>query len=159
MNCYCDSGLSFSSCCEPYISGQQNAPSPQALMRSRYSAYCIENWQYILHTYGEIQRQSLSASDLQASAQNTRWQRLEIVATSDYATNGQNNLVEFKAYYLFEGRAHVLHETSRFEYQQDGWRYTTGVIHDKSGIIKLGRNDKCLCGSEKKYKQCCMRLQ
>lgn len=25
----------------------------------------------------------------------------------------------------------------------------------EKGVIKIGRNDKCICGSEKKFKRCC----
>ncbi len=156
MNCYCGSELSYSDCCELYITGQQKAPSPQALMRSRYSAYCNHNWQYILTTYGEIQRRSLSVIDLQESANNTHWLRLEIINSSPYSNAGNNNSVEFKAYYWFNQKPHLLHETSQFEYQNNNWCYTTGTIHDDSGQIKLGRNELCICGSGKKFKQCCM---
>ena len=37
--CYCNSQKSFHDCCEPYIQCLKKAPTAEALMRSRYSAY------------------------------------------------------------------------------------------------------------------------
>lgn len=37
--CYCNSQKEFKDCCEPYIKGLEKAPTAEALIRSRYSAY------------------------------------------------------------------------------------------------------------------------
>ena len=47
MNCYCCSGKTFTECCEPYLSLKKDADSCEALMRSRYSAYCIADTAYL----------------------------------------------------------------------------------------------------------------
>jgi SEC-C motif domain protein len=39
MNCPCGSLKNYTDCCEPFITGKSVAPTPEALMRSRYSAY------------------------------------------------------------------------------------------------------------------------
>ena len=44
--CYCNSQKQFKDCCEPYIKGQKNAPTAEALMRSRYSAYATHQADY-----------------------------------------------------------------------------------------------------------------
>ena len=36
-----------------------------------------------------------------------------------------------------------------YEMNEDGWRKK----------VKIGRNDKCSCGSGKKYKKCCLSLE
>ena len=48
--CYCGSGHLFEDCCEPYIKRKSNPPTAEALMRSRYSAYCIANADYLVNT-------------------------------------------------------------------------------------------------------------
>jgi len=51
--CPCNSGLDYAECCEPYITGQKNAPTAEALMRSRYTAYVVHAIDYIINTCHE----------------------------------------------------------------------------------------------------------
>ena len=39
--CPCGSGRAFDECCGPFLSGAAAAPTPEALMRSRYAAYAL----------------------------------------------------------------------------------------------------------------------
>ncbi|MFZ8200250.1 YchJ family protein [Alteromonas portus] len=64
-------------------------------------------------------------------------------------------VVEFTAYYFENKSMYQLHETSNFCVEDGKWRYHDGVLHDDCGKIKYGRNLPCVCGSNKKYKQCC----
>ena len=41
MNCPCGSELAYKSCCEPIVKGKTLAPTAEALMRSRYTAYAL----------------------------------------------------------------------------------------------------------------------
>ena len=45
--CPCGSGKDYVQCCSPYIQGTQVAPTAEALMRSRYSAYATSEIDYI----------------------------------------------------------------------------------------------------------------
>ncbi len=47
--CPCHSGKKYKKCCRPYHSGQA-APSPEALLRSRFSAYALNNVTYLMDT-------------------------------------------------------------------------------------------------------------
>jgi SEC-C motif-containing protein len=49
-NCPCGSGRPYTECCEPYILGKAKAPTAEALMRSRYSAYVEHAIDYIINT-------------------------------------------------------------------------------------------------------------
>ena len=64
-------------------------------------------------------------------------------------------VVEFTAYYFESTSMYQLHETSNFNIEDGKWRYHDGVLHDDCGKIKYGRNLPCVCGSNKKFKQCC----
>lgn len=158
MNCYCCSQESYSDCCEPKHKGLAKAQTAEELMRSRYSAYCTENWAYILKTYAEAQCNSLTESLLQESATDSAWLHLTIVAHSGPATplHDANAKVEFKAFYALKRKLYLMHETSDFIVENNQWRYTTGLMHEDTGLIKAGRNDPCFCGSGKKFKQCCI---
>ncbi|MGE0616813.1 MAG: YchJ family metal-binding protein, partial [Bacteriovoracia bacterium] len=47
MNCPCGTQSNYADCCERYISGKQYAPTPEALMRSRYTAYTKAEMGYL----------------------------------------------------------------------------------------------------------------
>tara|TARA_Y100000780_G_scaffold39262_1_gene31658 strand:+ start:306 stop:854 length:549 start_codon:yes stop_codon:yes gene_type:complete len=70
-------------------------------------------------------------------------------------TKPNNAIVEFTAYYFENKSMYQLHETSNFSVEDGKWRYHDGVLHDDCGKIKYGRNLPCVCGSNKKFKQCC----
>jgi SEC-C motif domain protein len=48
--CPCCSGLTYQNCCKPFHNGGLTAPTPEALMRSRYTAYCRGLVDYIIKT-------------------------------------------------------------------------------------------------------------
>lgn len=152
MLCYCSSGKRFSDCCEPIVAGNKVASSAETLMRSRYSAYAIGAYNYILQTYSAKKRATLTEAALAADCHDTKWIRLQVVAVPC------NHEVEFKAWYTDTQRLFLLHETSTFITEQGEWKYHTGLIHTDTGLYKPGRNEVCVCGSAKKYKKCCMGL-
>ncbi len=152
-NCYCCSGKPYQACCEPYHKGDLAAPSSEALMRSRYTAYCLRKWAYILNTYADEPRQALTEAMLAENADEQIWLHLSIIP-SPLLTSDQ---VEFKAFYAISRQCYVLHETSDFIMEHGQWRYTTGKLHDDTGKLNIGRNDPCFCDSGKKHKQCCLK--
>ena len=159
--CYCCSSLPFEQCCAPLLNNTQKATTPEALMRSRYSAFCTGNVKYLLHSshsdylHAEnYQNNHIKAvKTLKETMQHTQWLGLQILAATD-------NTVEFVAFFhdthqgepLPRAVPHQLHEQSRFIYEYDRWLYIDGDI---KAPIKLGRNSNCYCGSGKKLKKCC----
>lgn len=150
--CNCGSDIPFQNCCEPYLLGVSLPSSPEALMRSRFTAYARNDMQYVLDTYSASQRISLSVNLLTESAANTKWTKLRVHKAE---TIGDKGIVEFTAFYLERKHMGRLHETSQFVKEMDKWVYDKGDIHDDSGLQKVTRNDACLCGSGKKFKACC----
>jgi SEC-C motif-containing protein len=88
-------------------------------MRSRYSAYVLKLEPYLLATWHpETRPDTLDLADDAA-----KWLGLEIkrhVQEKDAAT------VEFVARYKVNGRAHRLHEISRFRRVDGCWLYLDG---------------------------------
>ncbi|OJF68348.1 zinc chelation protein SecC [Alteromonas sp. V450] len=162
MRCYCCSSKSFDECCEPFIKGDKRPISAEQLMRSRFAAYATAHYQYVLNTYIKEKQRALSVKDLAQGAEGARWFALkvhnsEIAPTPRDKTNMA--VVEFTAYYFENKSVFQLHETSSFIVEEDEWRYRDGVLHDDCGKIKYGRNLPCVCGSNKKFKQCCALKQ
>ena len=115
--CACGSGLAYPRCCEPWHLGSP-APTAEALMRSRYSAYVLNLHDYLLATWHESTR-PLSLEDLP-----TRWLGLEV---KWHAQQDESHAtVEFVARFRAEGRGHRLHEVSRFVRESGRWFYVDG---------------------------------
>lgn len=120
--CPCGTGKAYTDCCGLYLGAGQYAPTPEALMRSRYTAYKKDNLAYIAKT----QKAALESR----SGAKIHWLKLEIVCTS-LSADGQRGEVEFKAYYQHRGTKHVLHEVSQFSLENNQWLYVEGEILQK----------------------------
>lgn len=122
-NCFCKNSESFKDCCEPLIKGLQKATSSEQLMRSRYSAYCIQDADYLLETTHLSTRKLYKKSDILEWSKSNQWLELEIISAAE-------NVVEFKAYYLDESlKAHMHHEKSTFVFEFGGWFYVDGIFY------------------------------
>ncbi|MFT4929378.1 MAG: SEC-C motif-containing protein [Phenylobacterium sp.] len=162
MLCPCCSGQPYVACCEPLISAKQTAPTPEALMRSRYSAYTQHAIDYIVQTYAHDTRAQSSAEDIAQWAKSVTFVRLDVIATSKLESEsglkpqdntGAQAFVEFSAHYLQDNKHHQLHEKSRFVVEQQQWRYIDGTLIPEP-VADIGRNDSCPCMSGKKFKKC-----
>lgn len=155
--CPCGSGQPLSLCCLPYIQGL-DAPNAEKLMRSRYSAYALKNYSYILSTALPTEDPSIALSSLQSWAEPLTWTRLMILNTAEGHPTDHKGMVEFQAHYIDEeGVPQVHHEISSFIKQQGAWKYEKGQYPDsiEAQSTKVARNEPCPCGSGKKYKKCC----
>ncbi|GAA1542717.1 YchJ family protein [Nocardioides humi] len=119
--CPCDSGRTYDDCCRPYHRDPGSAPTAEALMRSRYSAFVKGLASYLLHTWHPATRPpSLQLDD------RVRWVGLEVLATQDGGPADRRGMVEFLARHTRDGRPGSLHEISRFRRQGDTWLYVRG---------------------------------
>jgi len=144
--CYCKSGLNFTECCEPILRVQKVATTALSLMRSRYSAYCLGDVNYLQATTHDHTWSDEELKFIQDWADNSFWQHLEIVDFND-------EMVEFKAYYIFDKKQHLHHEKSTFVKINDMYKYVDGEIYEDK--VAFTKNEKCICGSGLKYKRCC----
>ncbi|HBD26872.1 YchJ family metal-binding protein [Flavobacterium sp.] len=120
LGCYCGNSVSFQNCCEPYIKGITNAPTAEALMRSRYSAFATGDADYLVNTTHISKRRFHNKKDILAWSQANKWLKLEVLTSSE-------NTVTFNAYYLDENlKAQVHYEHSTFKLENDKWFYIDG---------------------------------
>ena len=91
-------------------------------MRSRYSAYVLGLHDYLLATW----HASTRPASLEADPPGLRWLGLEVRRCS--MSDGDHGTVEFVARSKLGGRAHRLHERSRFVREQGRWFYIDGDI-------------------------------
>lgn len=123
--CPCCSGVMFINCCHPMIFMDTPAPTPLALMRSRYTAFVLDNTDYIM---GTMKLSALDDYHKQTyKIENTViWQSLEIIKYSKTKPKDKQGTVEFKARYTCKGTSSVLHERSQFRKINGFWYYTSG---------------------------------
>ncbi|MBV8665150.1 MAG: hypothetical protein JO269_01575 [Burkholderiaceae bacterium] len=112
-------GADYSSCCARFHRGEAPQTAEQ-LMRARYSAYVLGEWEFVHRTWDERGRPSLEEL---RDDDGGKWLGLEV---KRHAQDGDGAVVEFVARYKLGGRAHRLHEVSRFERRDGLWIYVDG---------------------------------
>lgn len=123
--------LRYADCCGLWHEGLGrggHAPTPEALMRSRYSAYALLQGRgpapralhdYLMRTW----HPSTAPGDLELGPM--QWTGLDV---RHQETSGDAGVVEFEAHHKVNGRAGQLHELSRFVREGGAWLYVDGVI-------------------------------
>lgn len=147
--CACGSGVEFLACCAPALDGSRPPETPEALMRSRYTAFTQGDVAYLEATH---------------DAKPTRDGRLALAAWVRIVTwlgltvheapppQGDEGEVSFTARYLEDSTLVDLSERSSFRRKDGRWLYVDGKV--RTVQKKVGRNDPCPCGSGQKFKQC-----
>ncbi len=156
--CPCGSDSEFDACCGPIIGGARSAPTPEALMRSRFTAYVRGNLDHIENTHAKESRDGFNRSAAESTAKSVDWISLEINATTGGGEDDETGTVEFAARFKQDGELQVHHERSNFRREDGQWFYVDGKMRPKGKprrVEKVGRNAPCPCGSGKKYKKCC----
>ena len=121
--CPCGSNKKHTDCCSRYLDNGEAAPTAEALMRSRYTAYTLAREDYLLATWHHSTR---PVSLELANESRSKWLGLE-VRRHEQSKPG-HAVVEFVARYKVGGRAHRLHEVSRFVHEAGRWFYVDGDV-------------------------------
>jgi SEC-C motif-containing protein len=127
--CPCgDANKEYTDCCARYLNGREDAATAEVLMRSRYTAYTLENEDYLLATWHPSTRpDSLKLAD----GPHKKWLGLRV--SRHEQTGKDHSVVEFVARYKVGGRAHRLHEISRFVREGGRWFYVDGETSPATG--------------------------
>ena len=126
-------------------------------MRSRFTAFCRGNIDYLIASHHPSQRRADDQQQLSNSIDQCEWLNLSIQQTLLGQIDDNTGEVEYIALYKQQGQLSQLHENSRFVKEGGQWFYLNGDInlHDKNADrVTVGRNDSCWCGSGKKFKKC-----
>lgn len=119
--CPCGSRRTLQACCAPLLAGEP-APTAEALMRSRYTAYVLEDEAYLLATWHPTTR----PERVKATA-GLRWTGLRVVAAGG-GPEDREGVVEFVASFRERGRPGELRERSRFLRENGRWYYLDGEL-------------------------------
>ncbi|MBF6174585.1 YchJ family protein [Nocardia blacklockiae] len=121
--CPCRSGETFERCCGPRLDGTSPAPTAEALMRSRYTAFAVGDLDYLRRSWHPRTRPRHLTLD-----PDQRWLFLEIERTERGGPFDDSGVVEFRAHYRSHGQRAALHERSRFTRVDGAWVYVDGDI-------------------------------
>lgn len=120
--CPCQSGSPYESCCAPFHANEP-APSAEKLMRSRYSAYALNLYDYINATWHpDTLNTPVTADDLRG----IQWLGL----TVHEAKNTSNNHATVKFTVTFcqdDQTPQQMTENSRFVLSNGKWLYLDGT--------------------------------
>ena len=125
--CPCGSGDVLGACCGPVLRGQRRAPTAEALMRSRYTAFAVRDLEHLLRSWHHSTapaREELAAS----LAEEVRWLRLEIHGTEAGGPFEDAGVVDFSAISKGPGGRSVQRERSRFVREDGAWLYLDGEL-------------------------------
>ncbi|MCT9933769.1 YchJ family metal-binding protein [Planotetraspora sp. A-T 1434] len=120
--CPCGLPATYTECCERYHAGQA-APTAEALMRSRYAAFAVEEETYLLRTWHPSTRPAGIGFE-----PGMRWTGLEIEATSGGSPFHTTGTVTFRARYTYRGKPGELYERSRFARHEGAWVYLDAIF-------------------------------
>lgn len=141
------------------MTGAAAAPTAEALMRSRYSAYVEHAVDYLGDTLHPEHSSDWDREATRRWAESAEWLGLEILSTEAGQSGDSEGWVEFVARFNEGGKLQQHHERSRFRVHEGRWYYVDGELPkpqtQRHEGPRVGRNDPCPCGSGKKYKKCC----
>ncbi len=122
-------------------------------MRSRFSAFCVGNGEYLVNTHHPETLGGLTAEKLSNASDEWRWTRLDVLYHN--VTGATQSEVAFNAWYLEKEQLMCHSEVSTFVLLDNEWKYQKGNFENRAAKdVKYGRNDPCPCGQGKKYKKC-----
>ncbi len=157
--CPCGSNKAYRLCCELFVSGAKLPATPEALMRSRYTAFTQANMDYIANTMQGVVKDQFNVEKSKQWAQHVTWLGLDVINVTPVTEQDEKGFVEFVARYRFQNKTENIHERSEFHKHNGRWLYVNGEPGSATAqhrtADKIGRNDPCPCGSGKKYKKCC----
>ncbi|KAK9845457.1 hypothetical protein WJX81_006883 [Elliptochloris bilobata] len=149
--CPCSSDRKYADCCAPYLKSKAVAPTPEVVMRSRFTAYVKQVPQYIVDTthpenpaFGGSANPDGSPSsslleDADATCRKVAFRRLNIVRAHAPELDASEAWVTFQAWYRVVGqlgqarkggpKEKRMDEVSRFLRSPDGrWLYHGGEV-------------------------------
>jgi SEC-C motif-containing protein len=153
-NCTCGSNISFEKCCGPILDGSL-APTAEALMRSRYSAFVHRKLDHVERTNAPEIAGDFNRAEAERLAEECDWHGLQILNVKE---DGDTAQVEFVIKFKRDGQDMAQAELASFRRENGQWLYESGQLnlHQNQRLVtKVGRNDPCSCGSGKKAKKCC----
>ena len=125
--CPCGSSKTYAVCCEPYHKNF-NAPTCEALMRSRYSAFVFGLVNYLYETTHPNHRAKKLKEEIAATCKGLAWTGLSVLETWQGGECDKVGKVTFNAFFVQDGAKGLHEEHSRFKRFGKAWMYCDGDV-------------------------------
>jgi SEC-C motif-containing protein len=125
-------------CCGIYLSEKAIPKTPEALMRSRYTAYSMANIDYIKKTMRGKPLVNFNEIEATRWAKSVQWMGLNVIKPHREEVDKHIGFVEFIATYLDKGAIKIIHEISQFQFMNGRWFYIDG--EHPQGVSSLRNN-------------------
>lgn len=125
--CPCGSGQTLALCCGPVLARKAVAGTAEALMRSRYSAYVMQDITYLKETLWPKYQPGFDETATARWASESRWTGLKVLQTTGGGPDDRDGTVLFEARYLSCAQLHTHRELSRFRKKSGRWYYVEAM--------------------------------
>ncbi|WP_263832046.1 YchJ family protein [Sulfurospirillum oryzae] len=125
--CPCGSSKTYEACCELYHK-KHNAPTCEALMRSRYAAFVFGLVEYLFETTHPNHRAKHLKEEIAFTCKGLAWTKLDVLETWQGGVNDKVGKVSFRASFVQEGKEGLHEEHSRFKRFGKAWMYVDGEV-------------------------------
>lgn len=130
--CPCQSQKEINNCCLPFIKGEKLPQSPEELMRSRYTAFCLKEIDYLAGTTDPENSESFDREANEEWAKQASFLNLDVKNSSEDGDEGQ---VEFVAEFSVDGETLQHHEKSKFIRKDGKWFFHSGEVDEENGYF------------------------
>ncbi|MDD3343479.1 MAG: YchJ family metal-binding protein [Sulfurospirillaceae bacterium] len=127
--CPCGSQKSYETCCEPYHLNY-NAPTCEALMRSRYSAFVFNLVDYLYESTHPSHRSKHLKAEIAATCKGLAWTGLTVEKVWQGEQKDKVGKVSFRASFMQNGKTGLHIEHSRFKRFGKAWMYVDGEVKE-----------------------------
>ena len=134
--------MPYRACCAPYHRGEAEAPDASALMRSRFSAFALNDAEYLWKTLhpdhaDRARPKEEVVKSIKRSGSSLRYMRLQVLDSDGPDEEGTARVL-FVAEVFEKGRDLSFMELSRFQRDEEGWRYLDGKLAPAPGGAPAG---------------------
>ncbi len=124
MKCPCKSTKTYDECCKKAHQDIQSVTTAEGLMRSRYSAFVLVDINYLQESHHSNTRPSNQENkEILQWTKSVEWIKLEILNTTKGTSTDSTGTVEFKAFFMENGKVDIIHENSFFSKENGHWVY------------------------------------
>lgn len=133
--CPCGSAQVYSNCCAPYHKGELLPPSPLAVLRSRYTAFCWRNVGYVIEsthpTCRDYQEDRIAwAKSLDKNGMFDSYEFVNLNVMNEEGGEEGEAFIDFqvKLRSIESGEETTVAEKSRFLKEDGKWTYASGDV-------------------------------
>lgn len=125
--CLCGNGKPLATCCGRFLNSSVRPETAQELMRSRYSAYVLQNIDYLHDTLWPKYQPGFDRFSVAKWAATSHWTGLQVLKTTKGGPKDRDGTVLFEASYLADGKLHTHRENSLFKKSKGRWYYVKAL--------------------------------